>query len=539
MTPALTPPPAPELLSNSEMAEADRLTIASGIAGTALMENAGAAVAAEAARLAPRRGRIVILCGPGNNGGDGFVAARFLKARGFFISLGLLGPREALRGDAASAARAWDGEIVAVEALDLDAADLVIDALFGAGLARDLDGPARAAVERLNELSQSKKRPVLAVDVPSGVDGTSGAIRGAAVRATRTITFFRRKPGHLLLPGRLFCKDTVVAEIGIAASVLDAIKPATFVNGPDVWGKDFPVPRIEGHKYSRGHALVLSGGLAHTGAARLAARGALRAGAGLVTIATPKEALAAHAAALTAVMTSVCDGAADLAAILEDRRKNALVIGPGLGVGAPTRSLALTALRPCADLKPRALILDADALSSFAGEAAHLAKAIRASGAAVVLTPHDGEFARLFGETAAERDRWLSLEPDGDVLSALLDSLRSISKLERARAAARLTGAVVLLKGADTVVAAPDGRATVDETSPPWLATAGSGDVLAGMIAGLCAQSMPHFAAASAAVWLHGAAGRRFGPGLVAEDIPETLPPVLAALFRSFGEESA
>ena len=532
MTPNFFPP---ELLTNAEMAEADRLTIARGTPGHELMEHAGAAVALEASRLAPRHGRVVVLCGPGNNGGDGFVAARLLKQRGFFVELGLLCRPEALRGDAASAARAWDGAISTIEAVPLDAADLVIDALFGAGLARDLDGAARAAVERLNRWSRERGKPVLAIDVPSGIDGTSGQIRGVAVNASRTITFFRRKPGHLLLPGRVHCKETIVADIGIAPSVLAAIKPKTLANGPQIWGDAYPVPRIDGHKYSRGHALVLSGGLAHTGAARLAARGALRAGAGLVTVATPTEALAAHAAALTAIMTTICDGPAELGAILKDRRKNAVVLGPGLGVGAATRAFVLAALHADEESqKPRAIILDADALSSFKGEAITLARAIRASRAPVVLTPHEGEFARLFGEISPDDEaRWLEIEPDLPALRARLAGLRSASKLERTRAAASLSGAVMLLKGPDTVVADPDGRATIDDSSPPWLATAGSGDVLSGMIAGLCAQAMPHFAATSAAVWLHGAAALRFGPGLVAEDIPESLPAVLRALFES------
>ncbi|MGO9673765.1 MAG: NAD(P)H-hydrate dehydratase [Methylocella sp.] len=531
MTPNYLPP---ELLSNSEMAEADRLTIAKGTPGHELMEHAGAAVALEASRLAPRHGRVTVLCGPGNNGGDGFVAARLLKQRGFLVELGLLGRPEALRGDAALAAKAWDGAISTLEAVPLEEADLVVDALFGAGLARDLDGAARAAVERLNQWSRERGKPVLAIDAPSGIDGTSGQVRGVAVNASRTITFFRRKPGHLLLPGRVHCNETIVADIGIPATVLSAINPKTLANEPQVWGGVFPIPRIAGHKYSRGHAIVLSGGLARTGAARLAARGALRVGAGLVTVATPMEALSVHAAALTAIMTTICDSAAELRAILEDRRKNAVVLGPGLGVGDATRVLVLEALRADDRAKtPRAIVLDADALSSFKGGASTLARAIRASRAPVVLTPHEGEFARLFGEISADDEGpWLEIEPDREALRARLAALRSASKLERTLAAASLSGAVVLLKGPDTVVADPDGRATIDDGSPPWLATAGSGDVLAGMIAGLCAQSMPHFQAASAAVWLHGAAARQFGPGLVAEDIPESLPPVLRALFE-------
>ncbi|WP_374307485.1 NAD(P)H-hydrate dehydratase [Methylocella sp.] len=522
-----------ELLTCPEMARADALTIAAGTPGARLMENAGAAVAAEAAHLVPRKSRIVVLCGPGNNGGDGFVAARLLAARGYGVSLALLGAREALRGDAAGAAAAFAGPAVPLGQADIEDADLVVDALLGAGLARDLDGLARETVTRLNDWSRRTGRPVLAVDVASGVDGSSGQIRGVAVKASRTITFFRRKPGHLLLPGRLACGETIVADIGIGEEVLDEIAPKAFANGPALWGARIPFPTVAGHKYSRGHALALSGGLAHTGAARLAARGALRAGAGLVTVATPREALAVHAAALTAVMTQVCDGPDELAEILADARKNAVVAGPGLGLGAPTRALVLAAL--AASGEKRALVLDADALSSFSGEAQALAGAIRASGAPVALTPHEGEYARLFeraGETRG-RGRWLEAGVAPQALDAALEGLRG-GKLARARAAAALTGALVVLKGPDTVVAAPDGRAAIDEIGPPWLATAGSGDVLAGMIAGLLAAAMPLFEAAAAAVWMHGAAARQFGPGLISEDLPEALPAVLRALAASF-----
>jgi hydroxyethylthiazole kinase-like uncharacterized protein yjeF len=406
--------------------------------------------------------------------------------------------------------------------------------LFGAGLTRDLDGHAAAIVKRLIEFARVPKKQVLAVDVPSGIDGSTGAVRGIAVEATCSVTFFCRKPGHMLLPGRLHCGETILAEIGIPLSVLSTIAPSTFVNSPEVWKDLFPFPRIDGHKYTRGHALVVSGGLAHTGAARLAARGALRAGAGLVTVATPTEALAVHAAALTAIMTRPCDGSTDFARVLADRRKNALVIGPGSGVGEETRALVLAALeaenggtRP-----PRAVVLDADALTSFEGDVFGLSRAIKASGAPLVLTPHEGEFSRLFsGSITADADLWQAFDLLPDAVPMHVAHLGSESKLERARAAAALTGAVVLLKGPDTVVAHPTGRATISEDLPPWLATAGSGDVLAGMIGGLLAQSMPAFEAASAAVWLHGAAAREFGPGLIAEDIPEMLPRILRAMY--------
>jgi NAD(P)H-hydrate epimerase len=375
----------------------------------------------------------------------------------------------------------------------------VIDALFGAGLSRDLDGAARVAVERMNACA----KPILAVDIPSGVDGDTGQVRGVAVRAARTVTFARRKPGHLLLPGRVCCGPVAVADIGIADATLAGLGGRTFANGPDLWGAAFPRPGLEAHKYKRGHAVVVSGDATHTGAARLAARGALRAGAGLVTVASPAEALAANAAHLTAIMLRRCDGAADLRDLLADARFNAVALGPALGVGTATRAMVEAALGP-----NRAAVLDADALTSFSDDARALAAAIRAQGAAkVVLTPHEGEFARLFA--GAET-----------VLTAA-------SKLERARRAAELVQAVVVLKGPDTVIAAPDGRAAINENGTPVLATAGSGDVLGGIIAGLLAQGMGPFWAAAAGVWLHAEAGARFGPGLIAEDLPEALPAVL------------
>jgi ADP-dependent NAD(P)H-hydrate dehydratase / NAD(P)H-hydrate epimerase len=522
----LSPATPPELLSPVEMAMADRLTIASGIPGAVLMDRAGAAVAKAASRLLaardPYESRIVVFCGPGNNGGDGFVAARYLKGDGFRVSLGLLGQRGSLKGDAANAAQGWNDAILRFEDVPLEESDLAIAAIFGAGLDRDVEGPARDAILRLNEWTRRTGNPILAVDIPSGIDGSSGQVRGVAVEAAQTVTFFRLKPGHLLLPGHMHCGKISLVDIGIPDKVLTEIAPKTFVNEPAVWIEHFPRPRIDGHKYNRGHALVLSGSLAHTGAARLAARGALRIGAGLVTVATPKDALAAHAAALTAVMTRVCDSVEDLVELMADRRKNAIVMGPGMGVGAKTRDMVLATLESgAAAPKPqRAVVLDADALTSFAGESMRLAEAVKRSNKPVVLTPHDGEFAQLFSAKEGE------LRDHKDI-----SQLTSPSKLARARAGAALMGAVLVLKGGDTVVADPRGRATIGHDAPPWLATAGSGDVLAGMIGGLLAQSMPAFEAASAAVWLHAAAAREFGPGLISEDIPEFLPPVLCRLL--------
>jgi hydroxyethylthiazole kinase-like uncharacterized protein yjeF len=494
-----------ELLTTAEMAEADRLAIAGGIPGIRLMEAAGRAVADAVAQHAPAS--VCVVAGPGNNGGDGFICARILADRGYRVRLLLLGDPGKLKGDAAEAFRSWSGPVEPAEPAGLTGADLIVDALFGAGLDRPVTGAARAMIEAINTTTCD----VIAVDLPSGINGTSGAEMGVAVNASETVTFFRRKPGHLLLPGRLHCGPVEVVDIGIPESVLATIRPRTFANAQSLWAGVFPVPQAGGHKYRRGHAVVVSGGPSHTGAARLAARGALRAGAGLVTLATPREALAINAATSLAVMVRAIDGAVELAAILADPRLNTVVLGPGGGVGAPMREMVLAALQG-----ERAVVLDADALTSFAEEPATLFAAIKARDAApTVLTPHEGEFARLFSSDS--------------------QPIENKSKCDRARSAAEASGAVVLLKGSDTVVAAPDGRASVTENAPPWLATAGSGDVLAGFVAGLLAQGMPGFEAAGAATWLHGETGTEAGPGLIAEDLPEALRMVYRRLFVDLG----
>lgn len=494
-----------ELLTSAEMADADRLTIAAGTPGIVLMENAGRAVADSVS--ARRQGRAVtVVAGPGNNGGDGFVAARILAERNTPLRVLLVGEPSKLKGDAATAASRWTGLIEAATPGALDPDHVVIDALFGAGLDREVTGVPRAMIEAMNR----GVAPVIAVDLPSGINGTTGQAMGAAVQATHTVTFFRRKPAHLLLPGRLHCGTLEVADIGIPAGVLVTVAPKTFANEPSCWRDMFPVPQPEAHKYARGHAVVFSGGLATTGAARLAARGALRAGAGLVTLASPREALAVNAATSLAIMVRPVEGAAELAEFLSDRRRNAVVLGPGGGVGAGMRAVVAAALASEA-----AVVLDADALTSFADAPETLFELIGRRPQAVVMTPHEGEFARLFSQIAKNT------------------KLRS--KLERSRAAAAMSRAVVLLKGPDTVVAAPDGSAAIAANAPAYLATAGAGDVLAGMIAGLLAQHMPAFEAANAAVWLHGEAARYVGPGLVSEDLPEALPSVFRRTFAAAG----
>ncbi len=494
----------PELLTPREMGEADRFAIGAGVGGLVLMERAGLAVARAAAGLARTRGRVVVLCGPGGNGGDGFVAARYLQCWGYPTEVYLLGNPA---GDAAEMAARWTGGTKRADAFTADGADLVIDALYGAGLSRDVDGLAAQSVGRINAFAESGGA-VLAVDVPSGLDGGTGAVRGVAVAATATITFFRLKPGHLLSSGGSRPGRLGFADIGIPVAALDAIAPQAFANQPKVWRAQLPRLGAHSHKYARGAALVLSGDGHRTGAARLAAKAALRVGAGLVTLASPADAVAVNAAHETAVMIAPFEREAGFADLLADPRRNAILLGPGAGVGDAVRAYVAAALTGASE-SARAVVLDADALTSFAGDAAALAALIAAKRRETVITPHEGEFAKLF----RGRD---------DVLSAS-------GKLARARAAARLLGAVVVLKGADTVVAAPDGRATIGCDLPPTLATAGSGDTLGGFVCGLLAQGVAAFEAACAAVWLHGACARAIGPGLIAEDLADALPRVLAS----------
>jgi hydroxyethylthiazole kinase-like uncharacterized protein yjeF len=489
-----------ELLTPDEMGACDRLAIAGGTPGIALMEKAGRAVADAVARN-PLGTKVLVVAGPGNNGGDGFVAARVLAERGYPVRLMLFGDVAALKGDAAEAAARWGREVEPADPAKVTGA-VIVDALFGAGLNRDVDGVARKLIEAMNHSGV----PVIAVDLPSGINGASGAVMGAAVNARESITFFRRKPGHVLLPGRLHCGNVRVVDIGIPEGVLDTVRPTTRANAPALWRDAFPVPRLDAHKYARGHAVVVSGDLAFTGAARLTARGALRAGAGLVTLASPRNALMVNAIASLAVMTRPVDGPEEFAKLLADKRLNAVAVGPGAGVGEGTRAMVRVALDG-----ERAVVLDADALTSFADDPQALFAMIAKHIGPVVLTPHQGEFARLFKNEFQHTD--------------------SKSKIEGAATAAKASGAIVLLKGADTVIAAPDGRVAINENAPPWLATAGSGDVLAGIITGLLAQGMPPFEAACAGAWLHGEAGNQAGPGLIAEDLPETFPAIYRRLF--------
>ena len=477
------------LLTVAQMGEADARTATAGTPGTVLMQNAGDAVVREILRRwSPRR--VCVLCGPGNNGGDGFVIAHGLTAAGWAVRLALLGPVEKLSGDAKHHAARWQGPIEALAPASIKDAELVVDAVFGSGLSRALDANVTDTLKAVTDRSL----PLIAVDVPSGVVGNTGASLGA-VCATCTVTFTRKKPAHVLLPGRVLCGETIVADIGTPSSVLQDIPIDTWENAPTLWHGQLPRPSLAGNKYGRGHALIY-GGYPMTGAARMAARAAARAGSGLTSIAVPELALTIYAAALTSIMVHPLSRPEDLSRLLGDSRYSGFLIGPGAGVSAATRAHALAMLAT-----QRPVLLDADAITVFAGRVDQLTKAIQGP---CVLTPHDGEFARLFDASGG--------------------------KLKRARAAARLSGAIIVLKGADTVIAAPDGRAVVNTNAPPTLATGGSGDVLGGIILGLLAQGMDAFLAAAAAVWMHGDAAADFGPGLLAEDLPDLLPGVLRRL---------
>ncbi|WP_428483954.1 NAD(P)H-hydrate dehydratase [Rhodopila sp.] len=469
-----------ELLTPEQMGQADRAAEKHGHAGPALMAAAGRAVARSIKRNVGRC-RVLILTGPGNNGGDGYVAARLLWQQGWPVKVAALAPpRDG--SDAADAARQWAGPIVTFSATEAARADLVVDAVFGAGLTRPI-------AESVAETLQAARR-IVAVDVPSGLDGATGLTSGRVRAAESTVTFFRLKPGHLLLPGRDLCGQIELADIGLPALVLGGIRPNTFANLPLLW--QLPVLTTETHKYTRGHVTIV-GGANMTGASRLAAEAARRVGAGMVTIAARGSASVYRGGEPGLLVNE-----ADISSLLEDERRRVWVCGPGLG-----REEARTIL-PALIAAGRAVVADADVFSAFSGDP----DALRG---AAVLTPHAGEFARVFGDPVPNR-------------------------LSAARAAAARTGAVVLLKGADTIIVAPDGKAAINLSAPPWLATAGAGDVLAGAIGGLLAQGMDPWGAAAAGAYLHGQAAVKAGPGMVVEDLLPALisvraQPINAATF--------
>ncbi len=492
---AMMLPLADLLLTPDDMAAVDSAAAASGIDSYGLMEKAGQAVAAAALRYFPQALRYVVLCGPGNNGGDGYVAARALLEAGAGVQLFYLGDPKRLRGDAARALA--DCPVPGAPVADYMplAGDLVIDAVFGAGLSRSVPEGIAAVIARV----AAADVPVIAVDLPSGLDGRSGQVLGAAFQATRTVTFMTRKPGHLLLPGRDLCGELEVFDIGIPGRIVRAHADRLIAeNTPAQWLAKIPSAGTDTHKYKRGHLVVFSGGSNATGAARMSAMAGLKAGAGLVTIASPRDALAVNAGLLTAIMLHAVEDETALREWLADERLSTFVLGPGFGAGEKARQF-------CLALADRHLVLDADGITSFRDQPQRLFDAFAEGPTRLVLTPHEGEFARLFPDIAADE---------------------ASSKIDKARAAAARAHAAIIYKGADSVIAAPDGRALINANAPPWLATAGSGDVLAGIVGSLMAQGAPAFEAAAAGVWLHGVAGQHAGKGLTAEDLVEAVKPL-------------
>ncbi len=495
-----------ELLTVAEMTRADGLAIEMGpFDGYGLMRNAGRQVAQVALAKHGEARRVHMLCGPGNNGGDGYVAAAELARAGVEVRLHALAPPRP-GSDAGRARDDWQGPVLAWQEFEAQQGDLVIDAVFGAGLARPVEPDVREAIARARRAGCA----VLAVDLPSGVAGDDGRILGDAFRADWTVTFFRKKPGHLLLPGKLLCGEVHLVDIGIADRLLAEIQPLAAENLPERWADAWPRPDARLHKYSRGAVGVFSGGATSTGAARLAAMAAQRAGAGAVTLLSPASALLVNACHLTSIMLARLETVEELAALLEDGRSRAYVLGPGFGVTERAVAFALE----IAAREQDGLVLDADAITALSrtpGALADLATLARKGPGRLVLTPHEGEFRRLFPDIASDA---------------------RLSKVDRARKAADRSAAIVIYKGPDTVIAAPDGRAAINGNASAALATAGSGDVLAGIVAGLLARGMAEFEAACAAVWIHGEAGNVAGPHAIAEDLPGRLPSVLAKLER-------
>lgn len=495
-----------EVLTPAQMAATDRVAIEVGHwNGLALMNRAGQAVFREVISGWPEAREHAVLCGPGNNGGDGYVVARLLREAGLSVSLYAdTSPRPGSDAEKAAAEcpvkRRPLGDFVPAPGM------LVVDALFGAGLARPLEGPAAAIAVACREAAV----PVVAVDLPSGVSGNDGQVGSVAFRADLTVTFQRLKPGHLLHPGRGHCGRIVLADIGISdATVARALKaqPALTVNRPQLWRGLIGAPAVDAHKYARGHAAVFSGGPGATGAARLAAMAAARVGAGAVTVLSPGSAVAVNATHLTSIMLRRVDAPNDLRALADGRRLDAAVIGPGFGNDELLRRHVEALLE---GKLVRGLVLDADAFGALRPLADRLAEWTRDT--ETVMTPHHGEFGRMFADIAAEA---------------------GLSKVDQTRLAAARCGCTIVYKGPDTVVAAPDGRAAICDNATSWLATAGSGDVLAGMVAGLLAQGLPAFEAACAAAWMHGEVGTRLGPGLIAEDLPGAIPAILRELLGS------
>ena len=490
------------LLTAEQMQLVDQNAASQGICTFSLMQRAGLAVADGVRSLARAPCKVLVLAGPGNNGGDGAIAAVELLADGYDVELISIGGALVEGSDAFRAHQLWQQHIADTTSscaarvsdnfiMSIESASVVVDAMFGAGLSR----PLSSISEQLVNLVNASSAKVVAVDVPSGLNGNTHCINGPCIQAHLTVTFFLRKPAHVLFPGRQLCGQVLLTQIGLSSEHLNREGPQCWLNESILFRDKLPEIDVSGHKFDRGHVLVRSGPIQSTGAARLSAVTALFSGAGLVTVATTSDALATNAAHLTAVMLQRVDTHEEWVEALSDQRINTVVVGPGNGVNEETRQCVIASLAA-----NKQCVLDADALSCWQepDQNSMLMRSLNTCLQTTVITPHAGEFKRLFGDFSSEQFP---------------------SKLHQTREAARLANSVVVYKGADTVVAAPDGRASINANAPPWLATAGAGDVLAGAIAALLAQGAPTFEAVCAAVWLHGAAASKLGYPLCAEDL--------------------
>lgn len=513
-----------ELLTAAQMRAIEQAAIASGeVTGLELMERAGRgvveAIFEEWPELAKTSHRAAVLCGPGNNGGDGFVVARLLKEWGWEVEVFLYGDPDKLPPDAKTNYERWRS-LGEVAAFDLGAVlreapfDVWFDAVLGTGLTRKLEGPLLEFFDYVEEDPAVFANRGVAVDIATGLCSDSGRFLGPLWEPALTVTFHARKLGHVLAEGANVGSPHGLRIADIGLNTTHRVFPEGRVHETCSDRRTIGKAGSRHHKYSHGHALMLSGGPGRTGAARLAARGALRIGAGLVTLACPQQALWEVATSITAIMCQTLDGAPGLVELLEDTRLNALCLGPGMGIGADTQQLVLAALKA-----NRATVLDADALTRFERNPEVLFDALHEN---CVLTPHAGEFRRIFPEIAAKLDAPATAGP-------------AYSKVDATREAAARAGCTILFKGPDTVIADQTGRCAINSSAydraAPWLATAGSGDVLAGFITGLLARGFAPIQAAKTAAWLHTECALSFGPGLIAEDLPEELPRV----FRQLG----
>lgn len=488
-----------EILSAAEMKKADLAAVSRGTPAQVLISAAAAGLAAEIEKSAPPC-RILFLCGAGNNGADGFVAAHMLSQRaGWHVRVACLVKKSTLKGDAAEAAAVWTGDVETLNSnLSVHQTDLVVDAVFGTGFS----GALPHEVVILFDKIRAKKLPVVAVDIPSGIDATTGAVAEGVLAAGLTVTFCRKKIAHVLAATHEYIGRLHLAVLPIEDAAIAALGTSVFENHPSLWRANFPLPSISAHKYGRGHVVVY-GGPQRTGAACLAAHAAQRAGAGVVSIACAPRTQMIYSLYRASLMTDAWQDIEEFKTLLRSERTKTLVIGPGGGHtgedGERLRSATLAGL----SMAGKTLVLDGDVFSAFKDRTEILFKHLSPRH---ILTPHEGEFSRLFGDLPG-------------------------SKLDRARAAAKTANAIIVLKGFDTVIAAPDGTAVINTNGSPILATAGSGDVLAGLIAGFAAQGMPPFMAALVGVWLHADAARRYGPGLTAEDIISNINQSLKSIL--------